>query len=239
MGRQTATNYIKYRKGSKVPVYDRDVPADVRHVVGKAKWKKSLRGLSLDDANAQARQLSNEHDAIVAAARGKNPLPSHPLGTDAISLAGGIDDLLKWFDRRAIDAAWLRREAESMREFAASDGPADEIPDPDWAASHTAALDAERHQINRQLARDAAHLRTLGKTPDSLRKSGLRAAADIIEANPRDRDWITLSGVLEEWKAFTKPGAPEQYEYPVKLFRGTARRSTREGNHGCSCSRFP
>ncbi|MER9221913.1 tyrosine-type recombinase/integrase [Mesorhizobium sp. M0644] len=210
MGRQTAKTYIKYRKGSKVPEYDRDVPADIRDIVGKAKWKKSLRSYSHDDALAEARRLASEHDKIIAAARDKTPLPSQPLGSDAVAL--------KWFNRRAIESAWLLQEARSMREFVASDGPSDEIPDPDWAASHTAALDAERHQINHQLARDAVNFKAQGTTPAALRKSRLYAAADVIEANPRDRDRITLSGVLEEWKTASMATATEQYEYPVKLF---------------------
>ncbi|MER9022679.1 tyrosine-type recombinase/integrase [Mesorhizobium sp. M0815] len=210
MGRQTAKTYIKYRKGSKVPEYDRDVPADVRHIVGKAKWKKSLRSFSYDDGLAEARRLASEHDKIIAAARDKTPLPSPPLGSDAT--------VLKWFNRRGIESTWLLQEAQSLREFVTSDGPPDEIPDPDWVESHTAALDTERHHINRQLARDVVTFKAQGTTPDALRNSRLYAAADVMEANPRDRDRITLSGVLEEWKSVSFATATEQYEYPVRLF---------------------
>lgn len=219
MGRQTASNYVKYRKGSKVPEYDRDVPADVRHIVGKAKWKKSLRGFSLDDANAKARALAVEHDAIITAARQGTPVArSHPLGGAAIDLAGGINGLLKWVDERARESTRLGDEAASWRDFATQDGPGDQMPDPDWTASETAALDARRLQINRQIARDAPHLHAIGVTPAELRKKKLFAAADLIEAKPRDPETVTLNGVLDAWKEANKPGAPEQYEYPVKLF---------------------
>jgi integrase len=195
------------------------VPGDVRHIVGKAKWKASLRGLSHNDAVAKACQLRVEHDQIVAAARQGAPLGrSHPLGTAALALAGGIDGLLKWIDERAREAVRLGDEAASWREHAAENGPDHDIPDPDWAASKAAALDAERLQINRQIARDAPHLRALGVTPAHLRKDQLFAAADIIEANPRDPETIGLSGVLNAWKEVNKPVAPEQYDYPVRLF---------------------
>lgn len=97
MGRQTNSNYIKWREGadgSKYPVYDRDMPEDICHIVGKAKWKKSLPGLSLDAANAEARRLAVEHDQIIAAARQGNPLgKAHPISVPALGLAGGLDGL--------------------------------------------------------------------------------------------------------------------------------------------------
>ena len=219
MGRQTATNYIKYRKGSKVPEYDRDVPADVRAIVGKTKWKQSLRGLSLDDANAEARRLAIEHDAIIAAARRGNPLGSaHPIGTPAVALAGGLDGLAAWIDQRAREALRLSDEAASWRDHAADTGPDADMPDPDWAAGRAAALDAERLQIDRQIARDAPHLRSLGVTPQRLRQGRLFAAADAVEANRRDPETITLGGVVEAYIEKKKPENPNQYEYPVKLF---------------------
>lgn len=219
MGRQTATNYVKYRKGSKVPEYDRDVPVDIRRIVGKAKWKKSLRGLSLDDANAEARRLASEHDAIIAAARGGDPIDrSHPLGTTALDLAGDVDGYLEWINERARDAMRLADEAASWREHASENGPAHDIADPDWAAGKAVSLDAERFEIRRQIARDLPHFRAIGVTPAELRRKRLFAAADVFEANPRDPETITLSGVLEAWKEANEPVAPEQYEYPVKLF---------------------
>ena len=195
------------------------MPGDVRHIVGKAKWKKSLRGLSLDAANDEARKLASEHDQIIAAARQGHPLGrSNPLGAAALDLAGGLDGLARWIDQRAREAVRLGDEATSWREHAAQNGPDDDMPDPDWASATAAALDAERLQINRQIARDAPHLRALGKSPQTLRKEGLFAAADVIEVNPRDPNTITLSGVLDAWKEANQPVAPEQYEYPVKLF---------------------
>lgn len=219
MGRQTTNTYIKYRKGSKHPEYDRDVPADIRHIVGKAKWKKSLRAFSHDGAIAEARRLANEHDQIIATSRNPHLLGrANPLGTAAFELAGGQAGFLKWFDQRASDAVRLGDEAASWREHAAEHGPDDDIADPDWASAKAAALDAERLRINRQIARDAPHLRALGKTASELRKDRLFAAADAIEVNPRDPETITLSGVVAAWKEQTSPVAPEQYEYPTKLF---------------------
>lgn len=90
MGRQTNSNYIKWRTGadgSKYPVYDRDVPEDIRHIVGKAKWKKSLRGLSVDAVNAEARRLAVEHDQIIVAARqGNAPMRNKPMASGETSL---------------------------------------------------------------------------------------------------------------------------------------------------------
>jgi len=222
MGRLTTSNYVKWRKGadgSKYPVYDRDVPEDIRHIVGKAKWKKSLRGLSLDEVHAEARRLASEHDQIIAVARRGSPLgKAHPIGVPAIALAGGMDGLAEWIDNRAREAVRLGDEAASWREHASERGPDDDIPDPDWAAARAAALEAERLQINRQIARDAPHLQALGQTPANLRRAKLFAAADAMEANPSDPETITLSGVVAAYKRKKSPENPNQYEYPVKLF---------------------
>ncbi|RWN95782.1 MAG: site-specific integrase [Mesorhizobium sp.] len=166
----------------------------------------------------------------------------------AIDGAGGERALLEWLNQRASSAVQLADEADSWRDQSAyaadpgtwateptrevepyqaasaelvrisAGGHALEMPHPDWLSSETAALDARRRDIERQLARDVPVVKALGNTPDKLRNDGLRHAADAVAKNPRDPQTITLSGVVTAWKEQTSPVAPEQYEYPVKLF---------------------
>ena len=224
--RTSKDSYVHKHPGSANLYYIRDIPENVRHLLpltknGKqpTKWKISLGTAIRRDAAPKARALAMQHDALIAAGRAPDPLSSL---TDAervaITLAGGVQGYLAWLNQRSADAARLADEAESWRDFAADEQAPAEAPDSDWLAGKTAALDAERLQIERQIARDVPIVKALDKTPKKLSDDGLPYIADAVAANHHDLEKITLSGVVQAWKEQISPVAPEQYEYPVKLF---------------------
>jgi len=210
--------------------YMRDIPADVRDALpvgtsGKhpTKWKESLGTAILRDAARKAHDKAAEHNALIIEVRsrklGVNPRATlSTIDREKIELAGGERLFLEWLDERASRAVKLADEADSWRDFAADEKSPAEAPDPDWIAGKTASLDAERRQIERQLVRDVPVVKALGTTPKKLAERGLSYVAEAVTANRRDPATITLSGVVQAWKDQTAPGAPEQYEYPVKLF---------------------
>jgi len=222
------------------------VPLTKRGTV-PTKWKISLGTAVRRDASVKARALAIQHDAIIASGRAPDPKSnlSEEMRA-AIDAAGGERALLEWLNERAHEAVRLADEADSWRdqstqaaspaavapdstdggnpfqiaaaELVAISATAHDLPHPDWIAGKAAALDAERRQIERQIARDVPVVRALGNTPEKLAKSGLHHVADVVAANPRDPDKITLSGIVQAWQEQSAPGAPEQYAYPVKLF---------------------
>lgn len=219
-------SYIHRHPGSANLYYIRDIPEDVRHLLppsrnGKlrTKWKISLKSAVRREARIAASKLAAEHDAFIETGRAPDPLSTL---TDqeraAIDSAGGIKGYLDWLNQRGSEAARLADEAESWRDFAAEEKSPAEAPDPDWIASKTAALDSERRQIERQLARDVPVAKAIGGSSEKLEKAGLSHVAEAVAKNPSDPEKITLSGIVTAWKDQTSPVAPEQYEYPVKLF---------------------
>lgn len=207
----------------------RDIPADVRKKLPVSdngnhptKWKESLGTAILRDAAKKASDIASGHNAVIAEARDEKQrvdlLASISDSQRAtINAAGGVDAYLKWLDQRALEATDLAYDAGKWRDLAVDNTP-DDTPDPDWLAGKTAAMDAERLQIERQIARDVPTVKALGNTPKRLTETGLTSLAEAVSANPYDPATITLGGVCAAWREQTKPVAPEQYEYPVKLF---------------------
>lgn len=224
--RTAKSEYIHKHPGSANLWYIRDIPENVRHLVPltkrgtvPTKWKISLRTAVRREAAPIARRIAAEHDALITSGRAPDPKSSLPEAIrTAIDAAGGERALLEWLNVRAHDAVRLADEADSWRDFAAEEVSPAEAPDPDWLSSKTAALDAERRQIERQIARDVPVAIAIGGSAEKLEKDGLPYVADAVAKNPRDPQTITLSGVVAAWKEQTSPVAPEQYEYPVKLF---------------------
>ncbi|MFK0691587.1 tyrosine-type recombinase/integrase [Mesorhizobium sp. IMUNJ 23033] len=219
-------SYIHKHPGSANLWYVRDIPEKLRHLLpptknGKqpTKWKVSLKTAIRREAAIEARKLASEHDAFIESGRAPDPRSNLSEAVrSAIDAAGGEQAFLELLDKRAIRATKLADEAESWRDFAAEETSPSEAPDPDWISVTTAVMDAERLQIERQLARDVPVIKALGSTPKKLNDAGLHYAADAVALKRRDPDKITLAGVVAEWKEHASPVAPEQYEYPVKLF---------------------
>lgn len=220
------TDYIHRHPGSANLYYIRDIPENVRDRLpltksGKrpTKWKISLKTGVRREAAVTARKLAAEHDAFIAT--GRAPDPRSNLSEEmrsAIDAAGGEDAFLQWLDERASRATKLADEAASWCNFAVDEKSPADAPDPDWISVTTAVMDAERLQIERQLTRDVQTVKALGGSPKKLADAGLSYAADAVAANLRDPEKITLNGLVQAWKDQTSPVAPEQYEYPVKLF---------------------
>ena len=61
-------------------------------------------------------------------------------------------------------------------------------------------------------------LKTLEITETKLRETRRHMLAEAIGADLVDPNTITLGGVFESWRRDQKPRAPEQYQYPVRLF---------------------
>lgn len=219
MPRDAADNYI--RKTAPHLTYVRDVPPDVRAVIGKTRWKISLKTAVRRDALKQARRLSDQHDAEIEAARAPKLAPVDTLSPEqrkTIEEAGGLSAYLDWLNARALKAGQINDRADTLRELVADQaGTPDRADDPhvdiDWARAKTSALDAERKAIEAHLAREAPIVSRVGVQPAQH-----PFLADAMRAGLTDPDTITLMGVFERWRAHKRPTAWEQYEYPVRLF---------------------
>ncbi|MDX3977934.1 hypothetical protein [Shinella sp.] len=210
--------------------YMRDIPIDVRLQMppgdsGRppSKWKESLGTAILRDAARIAQNKASEHNAVIALARAdKHPSKLHAHLSEAdrlkIEQAGGVENYLRWLNDRARTALELADEVQSWRDFADEELSPSESPDPDWLAGRTAALDAERREIERQLDREVCLIKEIGETPGKLHAAGLVHIADAASVNRAKSDNITLGQLVQIWKVETRSEAPEQYEYPVKLF---------------------
>ncbi len=206
--------FVENVAGSKNLHYRRDVPPDVRAVVGKTRWSESLRTAIPKEAARRARELAAEHDRIIAAARQPDPMTLlSPDERETINDAGGLAGYLAWLDERSRDAAKLLDDAESMREWAAADGPADEIPEPEWARGEIAAMEAKARAISDHLAREVTlidKVKPLISTPTAL--------AEALETLPADGDRATFSAIFEAWKRARKASSHEQFKVPVRTF---------------------
>lgn len=149
-----AKHAIPYvEKVGEVWTYRRDVPADVRALIKKRRWSESLRTRDLWEAAEPARRLRERHNAEIKAAR--EILNLSPEERARIDDAGGVEGYLRFLDGRSQEVAKLVEAAQDMREWAASDGPDDEIPDPDWARTEVETFEAKAESIRRHLAREA------------------------------------------------------------------------------------
>ncbi|MDB5648522.1 MAG: integrase catalytic subunit [Hyphomicrobiales bacterium] len=159
-------SYVHQHARSTSLYYIRDVPADIRAEVGRAKWKQSLGTAQRAEALKKARQLAEEHDRTIEnlRARRRSPLDSlREEDREKILADGGIEPYLLWMNDRACEAQSLRSDAEFWTEFAADEGPPEEIPDPDWARAKVSGLKAEEKAIESHIAREAPLIRTLTK----------------------------------------------------------------------------
>jgi site-specific recombinase XerD len=221
MARVTANNYVHQRSDSNNFYYIRDVPKVARALVGKPRWKISLDTQNRAEANRRACRHRVEHDRLIDDAGTPKVDPINLLSADqrkTIEDAGGVPALVKWLDDRALEAENHRFEAKSLRDWANEAGPPDEIPDPDWADGKSAGHTAERMAIESRIARNLPILNCLGLTPEKLAAENRPFLANAIKSGIVDPNTITLQGVLDRWKEKKKPTAPEQYEYPVRLF---------------------
>lgn len=221
MARVTANNYVHQRSESNNFYYIRDVPKVARAVVGKPRWKISLDTQNRAEAIRRACRHRVEHDRLIEDAGTPKVEPIDRLSADdrkTIEDAGGVPAYVDWLEKRAFEAENHRSAAESLHEWANEAGPPDEIPDPDWADSKSAGHTAERTAIESQIARNLPILNRLGLTPEKLAAENRPFLADAIKSGIVDPNTITLRGVLDRWKEQKKPTAPEQYEYPVRLF---------------------
>ncbi|RWA97586.1 hypothetical protein [Mesorhizobium sp.] len=172
-------DYIHNHPGSANLWYVRDIPEKLRDLLPPTKngnqptkWKISLRTAIRRDA-PMARKLAAEHDAFIAGARAPDHMSNlTEAEREAIDSAGGVQKYLDWINRQASRAVQLADEADSWRDFADETSPS-EAPDPDLLAINTAVMDAERLQIDRQLARDVSLVKALGNTPKKLHDAGL------------------------------------------------------------------
>lgn len=218
--RVPSRNYVRQIKGSTAFYYVRTVPADLLQIVGKSKWKISLGFVDGRTAQQRGRALADEHDALIAQYRA--PAPLEPLQTlsepdrDRIAQSGGVKAHMGFLNEQAREARKLNDDAESLAEWAEQDGPADQIPDADWARSKIAAMTAERRAIESHIARETSAVRQL--LPDSKLAADHPALAELMAAAPLDHDRITLSGTFKEWCRQKNPQAPEQFGYPIRIF---------------------
>lgn len=112
--------------------YRRRVPADVQPYVGLKWWKKSLKTGSEDEAKKRARHLADQHEDIIAVARGATPAARHAWLTD---VAG--DAAIAGEARVAHAAA---SEADKVKALAIDD-----------AGSRLATLSASERQVVREM----------------------------------------------------------------------------------------
>jgi hypothetical protein len=173
-------HYVHESKRSSSLYYLRDVPTCATGSASRS-GKVSLGTANRALAIKKARALAFDHDQIIADARKPDPILS--LSKDQrklINEAGGMDGYLAWLERRARDADHNGSQAEFWRDFAEDDGPADEIPDPDWAAARATGLAAEQKAIHSQIARDVPMLKALEITEAKLRETRRHMLADAI-----------------------------------------------------------
>ena len=210
--------FVENVTGSKNLHYRRDVPPDVRAVVGKTRWSESLRTAIPKEAARRARELAAEHDRTIAAARRPDPMTLlDPTEREKLDDAGGVDGYLRYLDDRAFEAGKLLSDAEHMREWAVAEqrpGPEQEpLPDPDWARGEAAALEAKGRSIQGELERASTLIsklnQNLASTPD---------LAQALEQLPPGVERATLSTIFEAWKTAKQPTAPEQFLQPVRVF---------------------
>lgn len=225
--RSPADNYIYAHPRSAVLWYRRDVPKDVRLGIGKSRWKRSLGTSIRAEALRKARRLALDDDAAIEAARRANGTADlsslTPDERTALEAAGGVAGFLDWLEARAKVADAAKREAALIREgVAAGSAPLSPDPDyeidPDWAMARTAGLDAERQAIESQLGQSATTLEKLGATPARLTDQKRYALAARVADGLADKESITLSGVMARWQKAKNVSAPEQFQYPVRLF---------------------
>jgi integrase len=215
-----ADNYIRTHPRSPFLWYVRDVPKDVRSIIGKTRWKQSLGTSSRLAALREADRLAARHHDEIEAARieAGSVDPASRLSSEeriAIGNAGGLKAYLAWLDSRANEALRKMDEADMWREDAQDPHP--ESPDTDDANARAFGLDAERREIERQIGANVGTLDRLGLTSVALRDRRHHALADSVSVRP-NRETMSLSSALEKWKAVKEPTTPEQYEYPVWLF---------------------
>jgi integrase len=208
--------FVSSVRGSKNLHYKRDVPADVQPVVKKTRWSESLGTGVMREAAARARALAAEHDRIIAAARQGNPLDSlTPEERAKIDDHGSVDAFLKWREERASEADKAKDDAASMREWAASDGPADDVPDPEWADGEAAGLEAKAERIRNSLARDMA---LDAKVRPAAAVSTPVLNATLADLKGHDGDVVTPRDIFEAWKKQKKPAGEAQFRISVEVF---------------------
>lgn len=212
--------FVSSVRGSKNLHYKRDVPADVQPVVKKTRWSESLGTGVMREAAAKARALAAEHDRIISAARQGNPLDSlTPEERAKIDDHGSVDAFLKWREGRALEADKAKVDADDLREWAASDGPPDDVPDPEWADGEAAGLEAKAERIRNSLARDMALDAKV--RPAAAAVSTPVLSATLADLKGHDGDVVTPRDIFEAWKKQKKPAGEAQFRIGVEIFEGT------------------
>ena len=193
--------YVEKIPGSANWQYKRDVPPDLQAAIGKKRWTKSRKTADLRELARQARMLAAQHRPNSTNAKQLNLTPEE---RETIDDAGGVDDYLQDLDEPATEVAGLKTAVEHMREWAACESrgvpqsawqdPAragEDTPDPEWARSEIAALEAKAHAIHDQLARELTlvdKVKPLHPTP-----AGGSAASEALPA-VMSRPGATLGG---------------------------------------------
>ena len=224
--------FVENVTGSKNLHYRRDVPSDVRAVVGKTRWSESLRTAVPKEAARRARELAVEHDRIIAAARRPDPLTVLSTAErEKLDDAGGVDGYLRDLDERARDVKRLISDADYLRDLTrvgaprevefgfwsepvAGEGSRGEEPDPEWARAEIAALEAKARAIREHIERESNLIskveRNLASTP------ALKEAVEAVPAAVVDS--ATVSAIFEAWKSARKARLPDNYGVVVRAF---------------------
>ncbi|WP_157234722.1 site-specific integrase [Methylosinus sp. LW4] len=199
------------RVGSDVYHYRRDVPEDVQAILKRKRWSKSLKTTNMWEAAEPARRLKAQHDAQIEAARGVLNLSGPE--RERIDSAGGVDGFLRFLEDRSREADKLASRAQDVREWAAVDGPADEIPDSDWARTEVETMEARAESIRRHLSREAPLVEKVSRLNPIKAGSALAVAMENL---PPVEETATVLAIAEKKAArlFNK----SQYMEPAKVF---------------------
>lgn len=215
--------------------YERDVPPDLRKVLGKdgrekRRWRHSLGTGVVRDARIKAAAYTHKYDLLIQTERAK--LRLGPEETARVEEAGGSKAFLEDVEERRRDVAKKRGDAEWMRSMAGIDGWAPDLSDPfavaaneifeatdgaaprqDDARAQIAGLVASAATVEESLARDAALAAKLGAAAETV------AALDDLR---KGADALTLRDVFDRWVKERTPRSSDQYSTAVRHFDGAS-----------------
>lgn len=181
--------------------YRRDVPADVRKVIGVTRWSKSLGSGSKRDVAEMARALAAEHDRIIVVARRKDPLEVLSAGDrKRVEDAGGVEAFLAWQDARWKDASIAANAAGLLAQ-----GEPPKGVDPAFAESDAMALEATARVLDAAILKDGSIVSQLGGKPRLKGEPGTTAHG------------VTLREIFDQWKGSGR-ASEAQFRIPMEAF---------------------